>query len=165
MPDNVSVKDTLIYKEQEYRITWTRTNSVDGYSPITQVYGVPFSKDGKILIARSSKKSQWQICGGHPEGNESIEETLQREMLEEVDTEIEDIKVIGVQKVEVVGNPHATHYQVRCVCKIKKILPLTPDPADKVTWERKLVSPEEVTKYVKWGKIGDDMFAAAKEAV
>ena len=117
-----NTQEDIIYKGQTYHLTWIKTDSLDNYSPITQVYGVCFDNEGNILIARSSESAQWQIPGGTPEENETIEQTLKRELLEEVDIEVKDIKVLGVQKVEVPNEPDKTHHQVRCICTIKKLL-------------------------------------------
>lgn len=97
-------QDTYIYKDTEVTNTWIRTSEIEKYSPITQVCGVIFDGDGNILISIESRDGSWIIPGGHPEKRESIEETLKRELLEEVDVEIEDIKPLGVQKVTFLFN-------------------------------------------------------------
>ena len=159
-------QDKIVLKGRKYQLTWIRTDSLKGYFPITQVYGVCFDKYGNILIARSKPDdSRWQISGGTPEEGESTEQTLKRELLEEVDIEVEDIRILGVQKVEELGELIKTYYQVRCVCKIQKLLPLTPDPADNVLWERKLVPAKNISQFVRWGKTGEAMFKDAIELI
>lgn len=145
----------------QYIHSWIKTDSIENYSPITQVYGICFNDEGQILIARSSATASWQIPGGHPENNEKINQTLQRELIEEVDIEVEKIKLLGVQKVEVVDYPDKTHYQVRCICKIKKLNPQTIDPANGSIWERKFVDQNEINEYVKWGSEAEKMFEDA----
>ena len=151
----------ISYKGGEYYLTWIRTDSIKNYSPITQVYGVCFDSNKKILIARSSNEAQWQIPGGTPEKGETYKQTLKRELLEETDVEVEDIKILGVQRVEVPNQPKRIHYQLRCICNIKHLLAQTADPAKGKVWERKLVESNEVTKYVKWGKTGEAIFTDA----
>lgn len=156
-------QDNIVNKGHAYHLTWIKASTLENYSPITQVYGVCFDDNGNILIGRSSETSQWQIAGGTPEKGETIVQTLKRELFEEIDVEVKDIKVLGVQKVEIPNEQNKTHYQVRCVCKIKKLLPQTPDPANGKTWERKFIPASEVTKHVKWGKTGESMFRDAIE--
>lgn len=140
--------------------TWIKTEKIEDYSPVSQVYGIIFNEDNEILICRSSETADWQIPGGHPEERETFEETLKREVLEEVDTEIEEIKPLGVIKVEFSDGDNVT-YQSRFTAKLKKLLPQTPDPANNSVWERKFVPEIEVTNYVKWGETGKAMFRDA----
>ncbi len=145
-------------------VTWIRTDNVEKYVPITQVYGICFDDSGNILTCRESSDGKWQIPGGTPEKGESIEETLIREVEEEVDVEIRDIHPLGVQRVDSPDNPSSEgdlFYQVRCVCRVKNVNDQTPDPASGNTWERKFVPAEEITDYVQWGEIGDAMFKDA----
>lgn len=157
-------QDTYLYKGSRVTNTWIRHDDIVKYSPITQVYGIIFNDKGEILVCRESKEGGWIIPGGHPEEGESIEETLKRELLEEVDVEVEDIKPLGVQKVTFPDDkePDKAIYQVRCITKLKKLNPQTPDPANGSTWERKFVPFSEVTNYVKWGKTGEAIFKDAK---
>lgn len=145
--------------------TWIRTDSLDNLTPVTQVYGICFNDKNEILVCREGKDGPWQIPGGHPENDETIEETLSREMLEEVDVKVKNIKLLGVQKVDFPNNPTKSQgdifYQVRCICEVDELLPQTPDPDSGKTWERKFVSAEEVTEYVKWQETGDAMFKDA----
>lgn len=153
-------QDTYLYKGTRVTNTWIRTGDIEKYSPITQVYGIVFNNKGEILVCRESKEGGWIIPGGHPEEGESIEETLRRELLEEVDVEIDDIKPLGVQKATFPDDPDKSKaiYQVRCIAKVKKLNPQTPDPANGSTWERKFVSASKVTNYVKWGNTGKAIF-------
>lgn len=158
-------QDTYLYKGTRVTNTWIKTEDIESFSPITQVYGIVFNDNGEILICRESKDGSWQIPGGHPEKDETIEETLQRELFEEVDVEIKNIKPIGVQKVTFLDDPDKNKaiYQVRCIARLKKLLPQTSDPASGHTWERKFVPANKITDYVKWGKTGEAIFKDAIE--
>lgn len=48
---------------------------------IKQVYGVAFSDDKRILLRLED--DEYELTGGKPEENESYEETLRREYIEE----------------------------------------------------------------------------------
>ncbi len=130
-------------------------DSLDGIAPITQVYGVCFNDKNEILIVRK-KDGDWIIPGGHPEGIETIEETLKREMIEEADIKVTNIKLVGAQKVYPEEKQEEFYYQVRCICEVEELLPQTPDPDDGKMWERKFVPARKITKYVKWGIKGCD---------
>ena len=53
-------------------------------------------KDDRILIAKRGDK--WEFPGGKLEENESLEECIKREIKEELNIEISDIKNFGVEK-------------------------------------------------------------------
>lgn len=61
-------------------------------SAITSVMCAVF-KDNKILLVKP--KRGWGLPGGHIEKNESPQDALKRECLEEADAEIKNIKLIG----------------------------------------------------------------------
>jgi len=48
---------------------------------VTEVSGIIFDQEGKVLITRSSSTSSWGIPGGHPEAGEEVEQTLARAIL------------------------------------------------------------------------------------
>lgn len=159
-------KSTFKWKNYTITSTWIKSISLESFSPITQIYGICFNDRGKILVCRELDKS-WQLPGGTPEPSESPEETLRRELLEEVNVKVKNIKPLGVQKVEFPGNPNKDEgevfYQARYVCQLDKLLPLTPDSATGETWERKFVPADQIVEYIKWGDVGEAMFKDAIE--
>lgn len=64
--------------------------------------GFIFSKDGKLLLGKNSKGGVWEglftIPGGGVKSGESIEEALQREILEETGINISSAKVSLINK-------------------------------------------------------------------
>lgn len=151
---------TLTYDNKNFLLTWIRDGSLENYKPVGQVYGIVFNDKGEILIAREKPEDKWAIPGGKPEAGESIEETLRRELEEEVDVSVSKVLPLGAQKVELEGDKEgkSTSYQLRCVALLKELLPQTPDPAHGSTWERKFVPAEDVNGYIKWGELGVAMF-------
>lgn len=155
--------NTWTWNGNTVKSTWIKTDDISEYSPITQVYGIIFNDKGEILVCRKGD-GDWQIPGGHPEKDETINQTLEREVLEEVDITISDIQILGIQKGEMPDiSDNKPHYQVRCIAKLKELLPKTPDPDNGEMWERKFVPSSEVTNYVKWNTTGDAMFKDAIE--
>jgi len=154
-------QNKTIWGGVEYMHTWIRGNSIKEFQPYNQVYGVCFNDKNEILICKSKEDGPWQIAGGHPEGEESFEDTLSREYLEEVDVKIKNIHLLGAQLAYPTSNPERKGYQVRCICEVEELLPQTPDPASGSTWIRKFVPMEDVTKHVQWSVAGDAMFSDA----
>ncbi len=142
--------------------TWIKTSSVEKFHPITQVYGICFDQHKKILIGRQNSQSEWQLPGGKPEQNESIDETIKCEMLEETNVTIKNIQLLGVQKVHFPNNPNiyegSEFYQARIICDLEKILPLQADPSTGLVWERTFISRDEIHHYILWGDIAKQLF-------
>lgn len=156
-------QSSFIWKGVTVTNTWIKSSKIEKYNPVTQVYGIIFNEKKEILVCREDENSRWLIPGGHPEEGETFEETLNREVLEEADAEVEDIQPLGVFKVEFSDDPKKVIYQSRFVAKLKKLNPQTEDPSSKKTWERKFVPAEKISEYVKWGEAGDAMFKDAIE--
>ena len=56
------------------------------------------------------------------------------------------------------------HYQLRYLCKIKKINELTPDPDNGEIWTRELVPLEDLNKkYLQWSVVGDKLVELAQQ--
>ena len=152
------------YNGKKVLSTWIKTKDVERFQPITQVYGIIFNKANEILICKQKGHKDWNIPGGHPEKGETIEETLRRELLEEVDVKVENIIPIGVVKGIFPDEPDSKFlYQVRCVATLKELLPQTPDPDNGKTWERRFIPAEKITEYIKWGQMGEAVFKDAIE--
>ena len=58
--------------------------------------GIVINSNGKIAIFNKTKKNEYKLPGGGCEGNESVEETFKREVLEETGCIVDNIKKIGI---------------------------------------------------------------------
>lgn len=124
--------------------------------PFTQVYGFCFTDDFQVLLI-SEKENEWKVPGGTPEGNETAEQALKRELIEEADVLVERPIFLGARLVDHLGGfrPNtqlSRHYQLRYICKIKELLPQTPDPDNGKVYPRKLVPLEALTREMNWGE-------------
>lgn len=73
--------------------TWHRGRVPEGIR-VTQVYGIIFSEDGKMLI--SADNGHYTLPGGKPEiRDEDLEATLRREIYEEVNVTVGETCTVG----------------------------------------------------------------------
>ena len=158
----VNKKQKSLYKGREVYYKWIPSKDYKKFKPITQVCGVCFTKEGKILIIRENK--EWKLPGGKPEKGEIPEETLKREAFEEATVILDKCSMIGTCEVIFPDNPNTNQgghfYQLRYFSLIKKIKKHTKDTFSGKKFERKFIKPSEFTKYIKWGKIGEEMLSA-----
>ncbi len=156
-----NVSDVMEWNGHRISRTWMRTDDASGFSPVTQCYGICFDDIGRILAVREKGKD-WQLPGGTPELGETLEETVTRELIEEADIVVKDVRMLGVQKVEFPGNLNKNEgelfYQARFICEVDSVLPQTVDPVTGETWERKFVPTAEINDCIRWGEIGRAVF-------
>lgn len=127
------------------KFTWNNC-AVPHDLKIKQVYGVVFSDDMRILLRVDNDK--YKLTGGKPEKNESYKETLRREYIEELNTELEEIHYLGYLLVEEKNmEPYA---QVRMIGKIKNINENRPDLDTGKQYKRFLSSINNVKKYLNY---------------
>lgn len=148
--------------------TWYPGSDITQFKPFTQVYGVVFDKQSNILIQRRGS-GDWCLAGGTVEKNETADQTLVREIIEEADVTIKNPILLGGQRVQFTGghNPNPSNrggddfYQLRYYCEVDKILPQTPDPDHGIINERLFVPSEKINDYLKWGATGAAIFDQA----
>lgn len=132
---------------------------------IRQVYGVIFTEDGRTLLKVERKpngKLTYSLAGGTPEHFDMDRNaTLRRELIEEVNTTInDDILYVGYQQVSG-DNDKPTYAQVRMVAMIDKIGEKLPDPDNGKIYDRLLTSPDRAIKLLDWGEIGKNIITKA----
>ncbi|MDP1719334.1 MAG: NUDIX domain-containing protein [bacterium] len=159
------LSETSVWDGQAIVYTWIPTTDLASFGPVAQVYGVCVDKEGKILLI---KDERWQIPGGTPEAGEAPEQTLKRELMEEACAEVDELRPLGVQEVRYHNNPNKEQgdlfYQYRYLALVKKLEPMRPDPDTGRQYERMFVGFDEIDNYVKWGRVGAEMFRDALAA-
>ena len=129
--------------------------------PVAQVYGFCFNQRGEILL--TFDQGAYGLPGGKPENDETREETLMREVLEEVQCEITDLEYIGFQRVS--SDPDkfggAVYAQLRYTCHITKLLPQMVDVATGRFIDRRFASPADAAVLLDWGDNGRQQIASA----
>jgi len=151
-------KDYIKGKFANFRATWHPTKDFSKINKINQVSGICFGKDGKIAIVYTR---DWCLPGGTPEARETPEETLMREVDEELNLDLQDMQPLGYQKIENLDNGEI-FCQLRYFAKIKMIKPQTIDPANGKINKRKFILPEDFSKYCPWGNVGEEVIRVAK---
>lgn len=130
------------------------------YAKCRQVRAICFCED-KVIIGLGTKADLWGFIGGTIESGERFEKTLKREIEEESNTEVVSSIPIGYQKCTDTRD-NSYYYQLRYVCKVRKIGNFIKDPAGGIK-EVRFVEPWDYKKYFSWGKIGERMMARALE--
>jgi len=153
------ISNTIRWNGQKVTFTWIPTNDIEKYQPIRNVVGICLNDNQEVLICRETEEEGWKLPGGRPENGENSIQTLKRELMEEVNIVVNNIKAIGTQRVDFPDNPKKSEgdlfYQVRYFCKIKGLLPQKIDPDSGVLYDRKFIPILELNNYLKWGEIGD----------
>jgi len=139
-------------------LTWHEKKNFSKIKPITQVYGACFDKKGRVLVINTT--GNWSLPGGTPEKGESFEETLKREVDEEGDVEIYELKPSGYQKVWN-KEENKIFYQLRYFARISKVKKQTIDPARGKIPKRKFILPSDFLKYCQLGRIGKEIIRLA----
>ncbi|WP_160680282.1 NUDIX domain-containing protein [Clostridium sp. C8-1-8] len=141
-------------------ITW-HSGNVPSNIEVTQVYGIVFTKDGRILLR--IENGQYQLTGGKPETSDGdMEATLKREMLEESNVIISKAYIVGYQLVEEEdgSEPYA---QVRMTAMIENIGEQQPDIDNGRIYGRFLTTPTKAANLLNWGDVGNKQIFEATE--
>ena len=153
-------KTLFVDKENITTLSWHKTNDFSKMQEVRQCYGICFNDKNQILIVNN--KGKWFLPGGTSEKGETFEQTLRREIDEEADVEIEDIKPLGYNKIEDVKNEKkSVFYQLRFVARVSKIKKQALDPATNTQFKRKFIDPKDFLAYALWGRPGEEMIKDA----
>lgn len=125
---------------------------------VRQVYGFIFNSDGRILLLED--EGQFNLPGGKPERDESLEETLRRESLEEGQLTVNSLVYLGYQLIE--GTE--TFAQVRLAAIVDRFLPTDKDPSTGRQYRRLLAPPIQLNEYLEWAESGNHQLASAISA-
>ena len=142
-----------------------RNSKVPNNMPIKQVYSILFSLDGRILLMAEKQIDRIKYClpGGHPEDiDKTLEDTLKREVLEEVNISVKNPIFVGYQEVDE-EDGSCLYAQVRMAAVIDKVGEKIPDVANGKKYDRLLVSPSKAINLLNWGEVGRLQIMSAVE--
>lgn len=92
----------------------------------------------KMLLVNHPEWDIWSVPGGTRDSNESIEETLKREILEEANCQVVDYQPIAYQKI-ISPRGKVYHYRLQYLCNVVPLGDFINDPAgniNKIAWIR-----------------------------
>jgi 8-oxo-dGTP pyrophosphatase MutT (NUDIX family) len=100
---------------------------------ITSALALAFH-EGNFLMTNLHQRG-WDIPGGHIEPGETPEQTMRREVMEEAAVELENVRLLGYQRIRLLGEvpedyryPQPESFQVLYTATVANVLPFTPTP-------------------------------------
>ena len=162
--------DAFIYgpNADEIKVEWFDIKNKEEIPnlPWAQVYAVG-DLDGKtpVIFYDHAKDN---LPGGHVESGESIEQTLLREIQEELNCEVIEWWPIGYQILTNTSDRSAYEgtegkvYQFRAYAKLRKLGEWQPDVGGSVRGYR-LTDLENLNSYVDYGNVGERMVKLAQK--
>ena len=156
------LEGTMEYDNESFQLEYHDTDDFSELeiSQCKQVYAVYFISEEQILLVYNGKKRHWGLPGGTIELGESLEASLNREILEESNTQVVAMKPVGYQKVT--DSAGRYFYQLRCVCIVRPLGTFSADPAGDIH-ELLIIKPQEYRRYFDWGEIGEYIMLRATE--
>lgn len=130
------------------------TDNVPPFSKVTSVSVIPITESGEIVAVRLKNRGL-DIPGGHVEKHEKTpEETLHRELMEEANVTVKDLKLVEVIKSNYFGDkPEDVSFMLIYVAKVDEIYDFT--LSDEMSHERVITTPKE---FIKNYEAGDKEF-------
>jgi 8-oxo-dGTP pyrophosphatase MutT (NUDIX family) len=164
--DGDVMKWEITWAGQKYLMEWLDHTNFEELENVIQSYGFIFDKEGKICIV-DCNKGYWSLPGGKPEDeDDTFEETLIREVDEEADLDIKNIKRVGCFKCTALGDncerKGVTHI-LRYIAEVEKIKEQTIDPAENAIPLRKFIDSKDFLEFVKWDDNGEFQLKKALE--
>ncbi|HKE31769.1 MAG TPA: NUDIX domain-containing protein [Candidatus Angelobacter sp.] len=143
----MKIIDEVTWEERPLKVTWHDKSFVPPRELTVQASGLCFTDDGKIVLVTPDRKS-WQLVGGHPEINETIETAFIREVHEEACGTVTQLDYLGSQEINDPQSPTGitTYYQARFYARIQ----LSKFTSQYEIVERKCIEPLEVKSFLNW---------------
>lgn len=147
--DNAELTEQIAWDGRALTVTWLAPPFRPESRLTTQVLGLCFAPDGRILLV-TCDGDDWTLPGGHPEPGETFEAALERELREEGCARLVACEYLGCQRVEDPERPVGPdlYYQVRYWARIE----LYPFEPRHETIARRLVGPDEFLATLAWGE-------------
>ncbi len=152
----MSIQDRAEWKGLPLVKTWRTGSDGSSFEPFFQVAAVCLNKDNQILLVQHPTKNFWMLPGGTPNKNESPEETLKREVMEEASCLIDTPRLVGAVEMDFPANPNLLEgehfFQLRYFAKVEKICKQTPDPDHNICLVREFVEPRNFFEYISYDR-------------
>jgi 8-oxo-dGTP pyrophosphatase MutT (NUDIX family) len=153
--------DSFVYKDKTIGIEWFDADSEHDLPNLSwhQVYAIA-NLDGMVPVVLYDE-AKANLPGGTTEPGESIEQTIRRELLEEINCQLLSWQPIGYQAVFEPGAEKPI-YQLRVAAVVEKNGDFESDPGGEVTGYT-LVALDGLNKVIGYGPVGERMVARVKQ--
>lgn len=118
--ENANITETASWNGRQFILTWMPAPFVPPLDLVTNVRGLCYTEQGLLVLAAGADR-EWTLPGGHREPGESMEQTLIREIREEICASVEAFTYLGAQKVVDEGNGGLAHphYHIRFWARVR----------------------------------------------
>lgn len=141
------------WKGKQYISELYQSDQPTSVSPITQAQAVCFL-DPNHLVFYKNVNGFYGNPGGGIEPNESYEQTIKRELIEEAQLQLIQLHFFGYEYIIDLANPTKNAYFLRGVAKVTLIDKPIEDPCHKAI-ERVVVDLKDAAQTLNWGKKGE----------
>lgn len=141
-------QEIIIFDGRDINLEWNDSETFPDGVHISQVTGYCVNEDGHLLLVKN--KLGWGFPGGHPEGDETVLETIHRELKEEANADIEPITLIGYMEVNDPQNEDVEGKHCLQLRYLAKVTNLADWSGDFETDDRMYAPLEDIPKHVSW---------------
>ncbi len=161
------MKFEILWEDNIYDCEWFDDIDFEKLNGVTSILGFIFDDEDNVCLVSFPDKTNWTLPGGHlEEYDENFEACLIREVDEEADLELKNIKRLGyITSLKRGDNEDKRDHQLRYVARIHKIKEQTIDPAEGIIPGRKFVHSDKFIEHTKWEENGLHQLKKAIEAL
>jgi len=136
-------------------VEWYDSQSIEDLLNVKwqQIYAIG-NLDGKVPVVLY-ETDKTNLPGGRTEVGETVQQTLERELEEEINCRVVSWRPIGYQKLAVPGMSEPV-YQLRVYAKLEKIGEFENDPGGNVIGYE-LIELNNLNKTIHYGNVGECM--------
>ncbi|MEI7718681.1 MAG: NUDIX domain-containing protein [archaeon] len=140
-------KFVMQWNKTVFDCEWSGDVDFENLPSVNDVHGFVFDDQDRVCIVKWKGDKHWGDLGGRVEKlDKTFEDTFIREVDEEADLDIQDLRRMGYIKYTKKGEKNSS-YGVKIVARVKKIKPSTIDPARGEIPQRKFIDPKKIKEY------------------